>query len=73
MRMRPQPDGFAIPAGGELTLEPGGKHLMLVNMADVASDGTVEVTLHFAETGEVTVSAPVVGPGESVAAEEHNH
>jgi copper(I)-binding protein len=73
MRMVSHPEGFVIPPGGALTLEPGGKHLMLVNMADVASGGTVEVTLQFAEAGEVTVSAPVVGPGETVAAEEHDH
>ncbi len=33
LRMQPQPDGFEIPAGGSLAFQPGGKHIMLVELS----------------------------------------
>ncbi len=32
MLMRPKDGGFVVPAGGELLLEPGGDHLMLMGL-----------------------------------------
>lgn len=46
-------DGFVIPAGGEFVLEPGGNHLMLMELAEVIEPGEfVEFSLEF-EDGEV--------------------
>ncbi len=64
MKMQPRPDGFEVPAGGELLLEQGGKHLMFHGI-EVADDVTeIEMTLHFTEAGEKTVTAAVRRPGD---------
>jgi copper(I)-binding protein len=60
MKMRPVAGGFEIPAGGELELKPGGKHLMLMGLTQPLTEGgEVEVTLKFEKAGDVTVKAPV--------------
>lgn len=64
MRMEARPDGFEVPAGGELLLAQGGKHLMFHGL-EVADDvNEVELTLQFAEAGEKKVLARVVRPGD---------
>lgn len=64
MSMR-QVDGVDIPAGGDAVLEPGGFHLMLVGVdRDLAVGDTVDITLTFERTGDQTVSADVVPPGD---------
>jgi hypothetical protein len=53
---------LAIPAGGEIVLEPGGDHLMLMKLRKLPKVGeAVEITLKF-EPGdrEVTILAPVL-------------
>jgi len=65
MRMVAHPDGFEIPAGGTLELEPGGKHIMLVApRMFAASGGTIPVTLHFEHAGTVEVQAAVTPLGK---------
>lgn len=59
MRMRPRPDGFEVPAGGSLALEPGGKHLMLVEPSLPAGGASLALTLHFARAGAIEIEAPV--------------
>ena len=60
MRMRPQTDGVAIPAGGTLELKPGGYHIMFINLkAPLKAGATVPVTLEFAKAGKVEVSFKV--------------
>ncbi len=64
MKMEPRPGGFVIEPGGLLTLEPGGKHLMLTGFASPAPDplaltlqfdaGTLEVSARFDETASAT-------------------
>jgi periplasmic copper chaperone A len=61
MSMRQVPR-LEVPAGGELVLEPGGSHLMLVGVDDLAVGDTIEITLVWENAGEVTVSAEVVEP-----------
>ena len=57
MMMRPLGDGLVIAAGETIVLEPGGYHLMFMNMGDALVEGTtVEVTLTFAAAGAVTVT-----------------
>lgn len=55
-------DGFDIEPGEPLVLEPGGKHLMLMDADRVSEGDTVEVTLMFENYGEMTIEAPVVAP-----------
>lgn len=50
----------AVPAGGTVKFEPGGYHVMLMDLASPLELGqTFDVTLTFAEAGEVTVTATV--------------
>ncbi|MEM0928966.1 MAG: copper chaperone PCu(A)C [Pseudomonadota bacterium] len=54
MRMRPV-DGYDLPAGGKVVLEPGGNHLMLMAITQPLEAGqTRQVTLQF-ESGTETV------------------
>lgn len=49
---------LTLPAGEEVTLEPGGYHIMLMDLAGPISEGdTVPVTLTFEKAGEITVEA----------------
>ena len=59
MQMR-QVDGVPVPAGETVTLEPGGLHVMLIELATDLEDGdSFEVDLEFAEAGTRTVTATV--------------
>lgn len=59
MRMTPV-DEIPVPAGGAAVLEPGGYHIMLLDLAAPLEVGsTIEVTLTFAGAGEVQVAADV--------------
>ena len=60
MKMVPHPDGFPILAGETLVLEPGAKHLMLMDLASAVPGETVEMTLHFAVHEPITVTARVL-------------
>ena len=51
---------IAIPAGQSLTLDPGGYHLMLIDLTeDLAPGSTVRLTLTFEDAGPVNVEAEV--------------
>jgi periplasmic copper chaperone A len=60
MRMQEMMDGLPLPAGEAVTLQPGSYHVMLLDLAEplVAGD-EVQVTLQFAEAGQITITAPV--------------
>jgi periplasmic copper chaperone A len=59
MRMRPL-DWIEIPANGEVTLAPGGLHLMLIDVQPAVGAGdTVELTLVFDDDTVSVVSAAV--------------
>jgi copper(I)-binding protein len=59
MTMRPV-DAIELPAGEAVALEPGGYHIMLLDLVEPLKAGeTVEVTLTFEEAGERTVTAEV--------------
>lgn len=59
MEMRPV-DRIDVPAGGSVTLEPGGHHVMLLELASPLEAGsTIEVTLVFAESGDQVVTVDV--------------
>ena len=68
MRMR-EVAGIALPAGESVALEPGGYHLMLLDMPAMLSPGTaVDITLTFASGTTRVVSAEV---RESTVPEDH--
>jgi hypothetical protein len=59
MAMR-QVKAIEAPANGEVILQPGGFHLMLIGLTRNLTVGdTVTVTLTFERAGEITVQAPV--------------
>jgi uncharacterized protein YcnI/copper(I)-binding protein len=62
MKMRQLADGLTIPAGGTVTLEPGGYHLMFMGLNRALTESeTVPVTLTFEKAGEITIDLPVAG------------
>jgi copper(I)-binding protein len=49
-----------IPAGGTVTLQPGGYHLMLMMVTgQMTVGGTVQIDLTFEKAGKITVQAEV--------------
>jgi copper(I)-binding protein len=53
-------DGIDIPAGGTVTLAPGGLHVMLMGLQGPLNVGDqVELTLTFEKGGTITVIAEV--------------
>ena len=61
MRMREIAGGLAIPAGETVALQPGGYHIMFMDLAGPLAEGDMaEVTLTFERAGEVTLTMPVV-------------
>ncbi len=65
MTMQPLPS-FSLPAGGELILEPGGRHLMLIGVDDLEVGDTIDVTLTWQNAGDMTVEAVVVDPADTM-------
>lgn len=59
MTMRPV-EGYDVPAGGEVTLERGGKHIMLLGVDPLEVGDVVTVTLEFEKAGTVVIEAEVV-------------
>jgi copper(I)-binding protein len=58
-RMRKVP-GYDIPGNGTFTLQPGGAHLMLINLKAPLKEGeTVPLTLKFQHAGEVKTELQV--------------
>jgi periplasmic copper chaperone A len=65
MRMRQVPS-FKVPAHGELTLKPGGNHLMFLGLKRPLKPGEkVPVKLRFEKAGEVDVQLEVGAMGAS--------
>jgi len=60
MRMRELENGLVIPAGGEVTLKPGGFHVMFMQLEERMVTGeTRTVTLEFERAGTVDLDMPV--------------
>ncbi|NPV66813.1 MAG: copper chaperone PCu(A)C [Anaerolineae bacterium] len=63
MRMRPLPDGLEIPAGGQVILEPGGYHLMLIGLQRHLMAGEhLSFTLTFASGKQLVIEAEIRAP-----------
>lgn len=59
MEMR-EVERIGVPAGETIALEPGGYHIMLLDLAEPLELGsTIELTLEFEEAGTVPVTAEV--------------
>lgn len=53
-------DGIEIPANGAVSLEPGGYHVMLINLEEDFKPGdTFSLSLNFEQAGEMTVEVAV--------------
>ena len=59
MQMQERQDGFVIAAGATFTLEPGGPHVMMLDIDPADFVDSVDVTLIFDDGTEITVMAPV--------------
>ena len=59
MQMQEVPDGFVVPGDGSFLLEPGGPHIMLIDIDPADIVGTIEVTMSFDDGTDVVVEAPV--------------
>jgi len=65
MQMRPLNDGLEVPAGGSVTLKPGGGHLMLVGLKRQLKEGeSIDVTLDFGQGVVVPIKLAIKGVGE---------
>lgn len=74
MRMRPVTGGLPIPAGGMLTLAPGGYHVMLIGLKAPLALGTmVPLTLRFEKAGAITVQLKVEPIGFTGEASHDHH
>ena len=71
MGMRPV-EAFPVGPGQDLVLEPGGAHVMLIDVDELAVGETVAVTLVFEEAGEIEVEATVVDPAETTGDRAHH-
>lgn len=59
MVMREKSGGFTIPAGKSLLLEPGGNHIMLMNLtAPIMAGNEITFTLTFSDGSTATFTAP---------------
>ena len=57
-------DGVDLPAGQAVTLRPGGRHIMLTDLAHPLAKGdSFPLTLTFAKAPPLTVTVAVAAPG----------
>lgn len=75
MVMREKNGGFTIPAHSELHLEPGGNHIMLMDLTEPLQPGSeVRMTLKFSDETTFDITAPVkdfAGANENYEGSEH--
>jgi copper(I)-binding protein len=65
MEMSPVEGGLEIPAGGSVQLAPGGYHLMMTGMDQPFVEGAcIEMTLHFAVAGDLSIQLNIGGMGQ---------
>ncbi len=75
MRMRQVPD-IAVKAGGEAVLQPGGLHVMMIELKSPLKAGdSVPLTLTYADGSSKVIDAPVRAPGAmpTMPAMQHKH
>jgi copper(I)-binding protein len=68
MQMRALPDGLALPAGKAVALQPGGFHVMLMDLKlPLQKDTTIPLTLRFKDAKGVESSLDIKVPVSQVA------
>jgi copper(I)-binding protein len=64
MKMREITGGLSLPAGGSVTLKPGGYHVMLIGLNKALKEGEkFPLTLVFEKAGKVSIEVPVQSVG----------
>ena len=72
-RMR-KVDEIDVPAGGSVSLQPGGLHVMLIDLRQPLKQGEeVPLTLTFSKAGTMTIQVPVKSPAEMAPMPAHQH
>ena len=65
MKMQQIDGGLVIPAGQSATLEPGGNHLMLMNLTkDIMAGDSISVTFNFDGSDSITLDSVMAKPAE---------
>lgn len=73
MNMEAVDGGLDIPAGGSVSLEPGGIHLMLMQIGTPFEEGQcLQVTLHFVNAGDMPVVLSIGGVAQSGPPMDHD-
>lgn len=68
MQMRALPDGLALPAGKAVALQPGGFHVMLMDLKlPLQKDTTIPLTMRFKDAKGVESSVEIKVPVSQVA------
>lgn len=63
MTMRAEQGGIEVPSGGTVRLEPGGMHLMFMDVTKpFAAGDAVPLTLHLEKAGDVKAELPIGAP-----------
>ena len=74
MKMIHVEDGFALPADGEIVMERGGKHVMLMGLTGpLEQDEMIPLTLVFEKSGELEVEVPVDMARKTDHGHGHDH
>ncbi|MCT7373711.1 copper chaperone PCu(A)C [Chelativorans salis] len=74
MKMRPMPDGIAIPAGETVELKPGAFHIMFRDLIGPIEEGErVPLTLTFEKAGSIEVEMAVAPAGAPASEDSHDH
>jgi copper(I)-binding protein len=77
MQMRALPDGLPLPAGKAVALQPGGFHVMLMDLKlPLQKDTTIPLTLRFKDAKGVESNVEIKVPVSQVApggGKEHQH
>lgn len=76
MRMRRLADGIEIPAGGSVSLKPGGMHLMLMDLKEPLTEGgrvTLTLTFKSGASGDVVLPVRPIGAKSDDDHNGHSH
>lgn len=73
MKMQAIDGGLMIPAGKSVSLEPGGNHIMLMELTqDIAAGQQIAVTLTFDAADPLTITGIVAKPSEGGDEDYHS-
>ena len=74
MKMVHVEEGFEVPSHGRLTLEPGGKHIMLMGLLrTLEKDSYFNLILEFENTGQIEVEVKYEGSIKDMKKMDQSH